>query len=304
MISAFAADSFTSSAANSKPWDVDLLLRSTIYLPTPRPVQDVYIVLNNSTPYLVYRVERSQAEEPAILAKEAYATTSATPHDVYKISHSPLGPFPRGKDLGFTQEDWLEAIGTGTYVEENGIATLNLTFEHLVPNGTYSVWINRVTMPPHYQEVFTPIGAPDGSENAFKADSSGHAVFNMKIKPLPASTNVTFKDFTSMFVTKSAPISADITWTLIVVVYHSDGRTYGANPGDLGESAHGQLVHLMYAKPIRSFQEWKNATEIAAANDTVSSPTPQKQPGFGGVLAIIGLLASTGFIMSRMCRRK
>ena len=107
-----------------------------------------------------------------------------------------------------------------------------------------------------------------------------------------------------MFVTKSAPISTDITWTLIVVVYHSDGRTHGDNPGDLGKSAHNQLVHLMYSKPIKSYPEWKNATAIATANDTVLPPTPKKQQGFGSVLTTLGLLASDGFIISRMGRRE
>jgi hypothetical protein len=262
-------------------------------------VQDVYVALNNSTPNLVYRIERSQAEDPAILAKEAYATTNETPHDPYKITHAPLGPFPRGNDLSFTLGKWLEAVGTGTYAEENGSAVLNLTFEHMVPSGTYTIWYNRVTMPPHYEEVFTPLGAPDGSQNAFKADSTGHAVFSLKIKALPDSTNVTFKDYAAMYVTKSSPIAANITWTLIAVVYHSDGQTHGANSGEFGKSAHGQLVHLMYSKPVRSFQEWKNATATAAA----TSPASQKQPGFEGVLAMTSLLAGAGLIARRMGRR-
>ena len=77
----------------------------------------------------------------------AYATTNATRHDVYKIMPNALGPFPKGKALGFTLEQWLAAAGTGTYIEENDNAALNLTFHNLVPNRTYSVWSHRVTMP-------------------------------------------------------------------------------------------------------------------------------------------------------------
>jgi hypothetical protein len=106
-------------------------------------------MLNNSTPDMVYRIERQQAEEPTNLALTAYSTVNATPHDTYKVTPHALGPFLRGDDLGFTLGQWLAAIGTGTYVEQNGTATINLTFRNLVPNGTYSIWSHQVTMPPN-----------------------------------------------------------------------------------------------------------------------------------------------------------
>jgi hypothetical protein len=60
----------------------------------------------------------------------------------------------------------------------------------LVPNGTYSVWCVRLTFPPNWQEVYTPCGAPDGSQNVFKADAQGSAAFALKLKTLPPSTNL------------------------------------------------------------------------------------------------------------------
>ena len=60
----------SSVRSDSKSWEVDVTLRSQIYLPTPRPVQDVFVALNNSTPNLVYRVEYNQANDPIILEKE------------------------------------------------------------------------------------------------------------------------------------------------------------------------------------------------------------------------------------------
>ncbi len=245
---------------STKLWQVDVLLRSQIYLPTPRPVQDVYVVLNNTTPDQVYRIERNQADDPNITAKEIYATTNATPHDPYKITPQPLGPFPKGADLGSTLGQWLAAAGRGTYTEENGNATLNLTFEKLVPNGIYSIWYATVTMPPNYREELTPLGAPDGAKNSFKANSRGNASFDLKIKALPPSTNVTFGDYVAMYVTKKAPITGKISWTLISVAYHSDGMTHGAVPGELGKTAHIQMVHLMYPKPARTYLEWQNVS--------------------------------------------
>ncbi len=245
------------------PWEVNLSLRSAIYLPTPRPIGDVFFVLNNSTPDLVYRIERKQAEDPMNLAKMAYAATNAPPHDTYKLTPNALGPFPRGAALGFTLEQWLAAKGLGTYIEDDGNATINVTFHNLVPKGTYSIWCQRVTMPPSYREAYLPLGKPDGSENVFSADETGNATFDLRMKALPESTNLTYSDYVAMYVTKTAPMKSNLTWTLISVAYHSDGRTHGANPGELGKNAHTQLTHLMYAKPARDYQEWKNMTSLS-----------------------------------------
>jgi hypothetical protein len=296
----FAVDSPAAPPATTTPWEVNLALRSSLYLPTPRPVQDVYVVLNDSAPDMVYRVERNQSEDPIISAKTAYATINATPHDTYKLTPNALGPFPRGADLGFTLGQWLKAAGDGTYSEENGNATMNVTFHDLVPNGTYSVWCHRVTMPPNYNKEFLPCGASDGSQNTFKADAMGNGSFNLKLEALPPSTNVTFGDYVAMYVTKTAPITTNITWTLIAVVYHSDGQTHGANPGELGKDAHVQLVHLMYPKPARNYQEWMGMNPVAAVAPV---EVEEKQPGFEGIFALVGLLAVTYLAMGRRRRR-
>ena len=291
---AVASDLPSDPSATSNPWKVNVTLESQIYLPTPRPMPDVFFELNNSTPDMVYRAELGQAKDAMSLEKEAYATTNATPRDTYKITQNPLGPFPKGEDLGFTLRQWIAANGKGTYVEDNENAVLNLTLHNLVPNGTYTLWCSRVTMPPNYREVLTPIGASDGSQNAFIADSGGKGTFDLRFKALPASTNVTWKDYVAMYVTKQAPISTKITWTLIALEYHSNGKTHGAKPGDSGKTAHCQLVHLMYSKPIQTFEEWKNATNI-----TATAQTEKKEPGFEGIFALAGLLASACILMNR-----
>ncbi len=119
-------------------------------------------------------------------------------------------------------------------------------------------------------------------------------MFSLMLKALPLSTNVTYKDYVAKYVTKKVPISTGITWTLIAVAYHSDGKTHGPKPGELGKTTHMQLTHLMYPKPIRTYEEWKNATRIAAmtAAETDAANKPQnKQPGFEGFIALAGLLA-------------
>ena len=279
--------------AITKPWEIDLTLRSSIYLPTPRPVADVYFEMNSTTPNFVYRIEQEQAKDPIDLSKTAYATTEETPHDPYKLTPNALGPFPKGTPLGFSLEEWLSAIGLGTYADENGNASINLTFYNLVPNGTYSIWCHRVTSPPNYREENSPLGASGGSQNIFKADSRGNGTFNLKFKALPATTNVSYNDWVAMYITKMAPIRTNITWTLIGVVYHSDGQTHGAIPGEFGKNAHLQLVHLMYPKPARTYEEWKNAsvTSATAASATTATESAKKEPGFDSLSAVAGLLA-------------
>ena len=289
-----AVDLRTASTATTTPWEVNVSLLSSLYLPTPRPVQDVYVVLNDSTPEVVYRVERDQAEDPKISAKTAYATTKATPHDTYKLAPNALGPFPRGDDLGFTLDQWLKAAGEGTYTEEYGNATMDFTFMDLVPNGTYSVWCHRVTMPPNYSKEFLPCGASDGSQNSFEADAASNGSFYLELEALLPSTNVTFEDYVAMYATKTAPITTNITWTLIAIVYHSDGQTHGDYPGELGKYSHVQLVHLMYPKPARNYQEWMEMNPAA-----VAAPVEEKEPGFEGTFALAGLLAVAYLAMGR-----
>ena len=91
LTSIIAADLSAAQSVSSKSWEVNVTLLSSIYLPTPRPVGDVYFELNNTTPDLVYRIERDQAKDPINLGKMAYATTNATRHDVYKrIPKNPI----------------------------------------------------------------------------------------------------------------------------------------------------------------------------------------------------------------------
>lgn len=301
--SAQASDSSPISSDASKPWDVNITLLSSIYLPTPRPISDVFFVLNNTTEDLVYRIERSQAEDPVNLLKTAYATTNATLHDTYKLSPNALGPFPKGADLGFTLEQWLAANGRGSYIEEDGNATLNLIFEKLVPNGTYSLWQHRITMPPNYRYIYYPIGAPDSSQNTFKADAEGHAVFNLSMRALQESGNLTYQDYVAKYVIKAAPITSNVTWTLIAAAYHSDGKTHGSEPGELGKNVHFQMVHLMYPKPARDYQEWKNMTAVSVKGGAeaaqAGSAEAKKQPGFEGITAISVILAAAGLILQK-----
>ncbi|MBI2557723.1 hypothetical protein HYW20_00210 [Candidatus Woesearchaeota archaeon] len=171
------------------------------------------------------KVIRAEAKDPAALAKQAYAAATPTMHDPFKTGLNPLGPFDKGKELGFTLGQWLSASGIGIYSVNDGNAELELSFKNLVPNGVYTVWCSRIKLPPEPNIVDKPCGAEDGSENSFKSDEKGSASFSLKLKPLEASTKETA--------------------SAIAVAYHSDGKTYGASPGDFGLNSHVQIFFLI-----------------------------------------------------------
>jgi len=176
-------------------------------------------------PTQVVRVEGEQAKDPATLAKTVYATAEPTLHDLFKVGSNPLGPFPKGESLGFTLEQWLYASGIGIYSVDNENAQLELSFKNLVANGVYTVWCSRLTFPPEPNVVDMPCGAEDGSENGFTADAKGLGSFSLKLKLLEAST--------------------EETASVIAVAYHSDGKTYGASPGDFGLNSHVQIFFMI-----------------------------------------------------------
>jgi hypothetical protein len=185
---------------------------------TGKPVQEV-----EEKAASVVRVEGELTEET--LAEEVYATATATEHDPFKVGENPLGPFEGGKNLGFTLQQWLDASGIGIYSVNKDNAQLDLSFKNLVPNGVYTVWCSRIKFPPEPGITDKPCGADDGSENSFTADEKGSAAFSVKLKALEPSTEEV--------------VSA------IAIAYHSDGKTYGAEPGDFGSNTHVQLFYML-----------------------------------------------------------
>mgnify|MGYP001103311316 CR=1 FL=1 len=262
------AESTSSPLGDEESRIVELNFTRHIDFPIPMPVQDVYIVLNGSRPDLVYRATPEQAMDPKILALEAYATVNHTPHDPLMETENPIGPFPRGDDLGFTLGEWLAARGEGTYLEEDGNSTMDLVFWNLIPNGTYTVWWAGVTHEP-YRFAVAPAGAANGSDNWFKADSTGNGSFHANMQPLPPGSNE--------------------TRTLIVVRYQSDGIVPGSSPGPYGKTAH---VQLLYRMPLREM--------IKKENESIPiSQAEEMQPGLGCIMALGGILSAAFLITLR-----
>ena len=154
------------------------------------------------------------------------------------VPHTPLqtdivGPWPIGAPLGVTLGEWFAASGGGTYRCVDGEGELSLTFENLVPNGVYTMWHDFFVWPPTEPFIGTydlPFGARDGSENIFTADADGDAVFERAFQPC-------------------LQLSGEQLLSELAIAWHSDGNTYGHEPGEFSTETH---VHMFVVLPHRA----------------------------------------------------
>lgn len=120
-----------------------------------------------------------------------------------------------GKPLGMSLGAWLDANGEVLLTPQaNGLEKVTVILSDLKPGGHYSLFENHFDQKP---VGFTPLDGV-GEANSFVADATGKAVMTT-IAP--------------------APLTHD---NAVLVVYHSDGRTYGKSRGDIGVNAHHQLI--------------------------------------------------------------
>lgn len=165
---------------------------------------------------------RITGESPiAMISQPLYASTTGADHDMFMLGDDPLGPYEMGESLGLTMGAWLAASGSGSYTVDGDVATVEADLKNLVPNGIYTVWCSRVFVPPNFNIVNAPCGADDGSENVVTADDEGNLSFSIETFVL---------DLTS-----------DEAISLIALSYHSDGQTWGFDPGTFGLNSHVQV---------------------------------------------------------------
>ena len=186
------------------------------------PEQDIYIERVKGSRE-VWRVTKGDNDMNAPL----YKTAVETKHNPF--DPTALGPHPQGEPMGMTLGDWLKHQGTGTYTAVDGVGTLDLSFSGLVPNGVYTMWHAFIALPPTTPFSGTldlPLGARDGSESVFRADANGEAKFRHTFTPGLEMSDV---------------------WTtaMLAINYHSDGKTYGAFPGNFGLNSHIPLFVML-----------------------------------------------------------
>ena len=157
----------------------------------------------------------------SVIGQPVYASTTGADHDMFMLGENPLGPYEMGEALGMTLGEWLTASGSGTYTAAGDVATVEASLTNMVPNGVYTVWCSRVFVPPNFKIVNNPCGADDGSENVVVADDEGNLSFSIETFVLDLTT--------------------DEAISLIALAYHSDGQSWGTDPGTFGLNSHVQV---------------------------------------------------------------
>jgi hypothetical protein len=185
--------------------------------------QDVFVAREGSDGVFRVTIE----DQADYLDDTVFATTSGLHHD--PVNMAAVGPYPKGRDLGFSLGDWLGASGSGAYSCNDGIGSLNASFSNLVPDGVYTMWSWYVAIP--FPEPFAtydlPFGSRDGAGSVFTADATGTATYD--------GTIVTCLQGSGSQMAEG-----------LAIAYHSDGKTYGPHMGPAGEVAH---VHLFLLLP-------------------------------------------------------
>lgn len=120
----------------------------------------------------------------------------------------------QGKQLGFTLAQWFGARGTITLTPATASTSVAYALAGLRPNGLYSFFEN------HFGPdgvTFTPLDGT-ANTNTFRASARGTA--------------------TGTIVAPGAITHAEG----VLLVYHSDNTDHGADRGQLGVTAHHQLI--------------------------------------------------------------
>ena len=121
----------------------------------------------------------------------------------------------KGEPLGFDLGHWLGAKGNATVLaQSDGTTKISVTFSGLRPNGHYSLFENYFDQKP---VGFTPLDG-GGEHNNIVAGKNGGAKLTVTALSMPTRANA------------------------ILLVYHSDGQFHGTERGQIGVTAHHQLI--------------------------------------------------------------
>lgn len=221
-----AGEATTPAAEAADDAPVNLSFRFKRHIDDDLAEQDVLIERDPGSGE-VYRPTKSDRD----LSLPLYAAAKPLPHEPFDETAN--GPWPKGQPLGLTLGEWLDAKGEAQYSCTDGAGHLSVDFTGLVPDGVYTMWHFFMASPPTTPFIGTydlPVGKRDGTESVFTADEDGDATFNAAFKPC-------------------LQLTGEHLFAGLAVAWHSDGKTYGALPGDFAADSH---VHLYAGLPKRS----------------------------------------------------
>ena len=217
-----AAGAAQADDAGNEPSDPSLSLNFHFHLDAGMYEQDVFLRRGASEPG-VYRVTAGDRD----MAAPLYRTAEFVPHSPYDPGQ--LGPYEPGEPLGITLGEWLSGVGRGSYTCSGAEGRLDIAFDNLVPNGVYTLWHFFMADPPtdpFSGALALPVGARDGSQAGFRADADGKARFERSFRPC-------------------LQMSAEHLTAGLATAYHSDGRTYGALPGEYATRSHIHMILML-----------------------------------------------------------
>jgi len=162
--------------------------------------------------------------DPHAFVKDPSAPAAVGPQNIpHAAGFRPAwvaGPFDveafnaQGKSLGFTLADWFAAKGSVKITPSGTGAKLDCHFTQLRPNGVYSLFENHFDQKPI---GFTPSDGT-GKGTSFTADASGSAAISL-VSPRPLTHD-----------------------NAVLLVYHSDNTAHGIERGEIGVTAHHQII--------------------------------------------------------------
>jgi hypothetical protein len=182
---------------------------------------DVFTVHPSEPSSYVFRPTQARKGEERKHA--LYASARPVPHNPF--DDEAVGPFPKGRALGITLEQWLSAEGAASVSCSGNTGRVSAQFTKLVPNAVYTMWYAFVPTPP--TKPFTgaldlPLGARDGSQTEFASDAAGNAHFEASFSPCLQPSN-------------------DQLMAMLAIAWHSDGKTHGSSGGPFGKTSHVQI---------------------------------------------------------------
>lgn len=205
---------------------VALILVSAAGLSLAKAAESMRLTFITHAAFFSAETHQPKPLDPHVFVREASAPAGIGPQNIQHVAgvrpaliEQDVKTTPlvnaKGEALGFDLGDWLGAEGVVTISSSaSGKVEISAQFTHLRPGGHYSLFENHFDQQP---VGFTPLDGA-GTANDFVASKSGSARVTVMAPQALTHANA------------------------VLLVYHSDKTSHGAQRGDLGVNAHHQLI--------------------------------------------------------------
>lgn len=201
------------------------LVGSAVFVQPARAQQPITLQFQTHAAFFSQETGRTKAIDPQVFVPEADAPASTGPQNIKLIAGfrtALITDAPdrelfsaAGRPLGFTLGKWLGATGEVILAPmPSGAERVIAVFTGLKPGGVYSLFENHFDQKPI---GFTPLDG-QGTGNSFVAGNDGRGAVTLVVPHQLTNDNA------------------------VLLVYHSDGKSYGTSRGEIGVIAHHHLI--------------------------------------------------------------